>query len=271
MSILRFSTLSLTLAIVIFSLGYVDSSIAAPPEPCVPDDDRKRCKPKPGDDPSGVTYTVDLVGPDFANADVRGAFEFDDAGEPSPVSATLDKGGLKGAGSFAMTRPGGVSDCSGDDQNACMVWNDVFNLCGLLGPYSGGELDDMTGPTLLETFAVEPGGWEVAKGGGRIWLSLGFTIVSPLDPDDPLFTDRLSVSLQLTGPCIDPVGDSPCEQDLLIPTATGAAGATKNDLTDARIHLRGKGGVTHNAECHADNDVLYPYGSTLVITAIPPP
>ena len=40
--------------------------------------------------------------------------------------------------------------------SACIAWNDVFSLCGLLGPYPGGGVDDHTaGPTAISMFTVE--------------------------------------------------------------------------------------------------------------------
>ena len=95
----------------------------------------------------------------------------------------------------------------------------------------------------------------------RIWLSLGFTILAS---DNPATTRDLSASLQLTGPCNDPVNVPSCEDTPLIPTE---AGSIDNDLINASIHLRGRGGVTHQAVCHADEDSLAASGSTLVITA----
>jgi hypothetical protein len=76
-----------------------------------------------------------------------------------------------------------------------MVWNDVFNLCGLLGPYNGGGPDDGSGPTNLNTFTVLSGDWSVNQGGGRRWIGFGFAI----DQSFSDATDRdLSASLQLT-------------------------------------------------------------------------
>jgi hypothetical protein len=275
MSILRLSTLSLTVAIAVFVLGYVNPS-AAKPEPCVPGDPEPppRCKPKPSDDPNELLYTVDLKGPFFpAPPDMRGAFEFENA-----ASANLESKGrmLEGNQSVQLERALDDTDpqidCSTGDadvMSACIVWNDVFSLCGLLGPYPGGGVNDHTaGPTEISMFTVESGDWSVSKGGGKIWLSLEFALDSPLEPDDPLFTNRLSASLQLTRPCDDPVDDPSCvtdENDKLIPTEAGETIYTL--VNEASIHLRGQGGVTHSADCHADEDSLSTSYSTLVITA----
>ena len=65
---------------------------------------------------------------------------------------------------------------------------------------------------------------------------------------------------------VDPENNPSCNLDpLLIPTVVGESSST--ELYEARIHLRGKGGVTHNAVCHADDDLLSPSFSIMVITA----
>jgi hypothetical protein len=205
----------------------VNPSFADPP----PHDHGKK-----GDDPSGLTYTIDLNGPDS----LRGAFEFVGSG-----TATLDKKGiLKGVDSVDMERPGTTVGCTTpEEQGACMVWNDVFNLCGLLDP--------------IPNFTVLGGDWEVSTG-SFVFVGFGFELESPLSPDNPL-----SVSLALAGTC----SPSPCE---IIPVV----GDPKViPLTLYSIHLKGKGGVTHNADCHASLDYPMPislggvHGSTLVITA----
>ena len=197
MSILRLSTLSL--AIAVFALGY-NTSFADKPGAGGHDH---------GADPGGFTYTIDLIGP----SSLRGAFEFDGTGG----SATLDKGALKITGAVTMTRPGDATSqtdsCSiGDaDQLACMGWNDVFNLCGLLGPFDGGGPDDTSGPTKLNTFTVLSGDWSINQGGGRRWIGFEFAI----DQSFSDATDRdLSASLQLTSPCIvDPENNPACQSD----------------------------------------------------------
>ena len=254
MNILRLSTLSLTLIVAVFAFGQTNPAFADKPG----DGGHNH-----GDDPSGLTYTIDLIGPDG----VRGAFEFDGAGG----SATLDRGALKITGAVTMTRPGDATSqtdsCSiaDADQLACMGWNDVFNLCGLLGTFDGGGPDDGSGPTNLNTFTVLSGDWSINQGGGRRWIGFGFAI----DQSFSDATDRdLSASLQLTSPCSDPEEFPSCDSENdppLIPTVSGEA--TYTDLNEARVHLRGKGGVTHQAECHADDDLLSTSFSTLVITA----
>ncbi len=278
MKILRLSTVALT--IVLFTMGDLILPVNTALAHCKGKHARDPGMPdcllphggggeEPGD---GLIYTVDLRG----NADNgnpygdQGAFEFDMALMSSPKSAILDKGGLKGTQPFTITRPG--------DSDANDVWNDVFNLCGLLGPYNSADPDpdDGSAPTNVDTFDVDAGDWNVAKGGGIVRLSLGFTIDAVFS--GPAGNDRdLSASLQLTGPCESPGCDSP--NDKLIPTMSGEI--IEKNVIEASIHLRGRGGVTHRAVCHADDDFLEGVddgmppardsGSTLVITAELPP
>ncbi len=184
-----------------------------------------------GDDP--VTVTVDLNGP---MAGVRGAFEF-----VSPAFATLDKGSLKGDEAVRMVRPGPL------DVNALIDWNRVFDLCGLLGPSDAVDVPEFTASAGRK-------GWRVVRTGEQVFVDVSVLFQFPLD--SPLSDDPLSVALDLTGNC-------PTPECGLIPEA----GKTKEiPLNRYSIHLKGKGGVTHDAACHAADDVLN-VGSTLVITA----
>ena len=142
-----------------------------------------------------------------------------------------------------------------DINTLCLVWNSVFDLCLLLGP---------TGAEILPEFTAETGrkGWTVEKVVNEVWVPLGFSLVSPLDTSDPLYTDRLSVSLTLKGDC--PSGCSLIPDD--IEDGMNSSESTLTIVLDRyAIHLRGKGGVTHEAECHAGEG---PIGVTtdLVIT-----
>lgn len=230
----------------------MDSASAVKPgRDCDPPSNHPSCTPDLG---GTLNYTVDLVGPVLGTASVRGTFEFENA-----ASATLDRGALTGDGPVTMKRRGANADCDAPvdpDRNACIDWNIVFNLCGLLG------LDTIPSTTGIDEFTVERRDWSVSKGGGKIWISFGFALESPLGPSNPLFTDRLSASLQLTSPCYNAEIDPSCENQPLIPTA---AGTINTLITDYSIHLRGKGGVTHKARCHAGDGTLG-VGSYLVIT-----
>lgn len=260
MIILRLSTFSLIMAIAVITIALPATPALANPADAKGCHTHKECDS--GGDPGGLTYTIDLIGPYPANPSIRGAFEFDDAAR----SATLDRGALKITGAVTMKRPSIVDCVNGneDQRAACTVWNDVFNLCGLLGPWNGMDADDGSTPTNLYTFTVLSGDWSVNQGGGRRWIGFEFTIAPSFSSDE---IDRdLSASLQLTSPClVDPVNNPSCENDPPLIPASGET--TETLLQEARIHLRGKGGVTHKADCHADNDSLSTSFSTLVITA----
>jgi hypothetical protein len=68
MNILRLSTLSLIFAIAVMTLGYVNSSSAAPKD-CVENDPRGKCNPKPGDDGPATTFSVEMRPGDVDGAD----------------------------------------------------------------------------------------------------------------------------------------------------------------------------------------------------------
>ncbi len=181
-----------------------------------------------GGDP--VTVTVDLIGP---MAEVRGAFEF-----VSPAFATLDNGSLKGDEAVTMVRP------DPGDANALIEWNRVFDLCGLLGPSDAVDVPEFTDSAGRK-------GWQVRRIGETVAVEVQVQFRFPLD--SPLSDDPLSVSLQLHGDCPDP------ECGLIPPKEI--------PLNRYSIHLKGKGGVAHNAACHAADDVPLNVESTLVITA----
>ncbi len=116
MNILRLSTLSLTLAIAVFSLGYVNPSAAKPFCPGSPS-----CKP-PTDNP--IAYTAELTGTR------PGAFVFD------PVIVTLE---TKAIDLQFETNPpvsplGTVAECFPSLCKDLGDWFNVFNSCDALGP-----------------------------------------------------------------------------------------------------------------------------------------
>ncbi len=109
MRVLRLSTLSLALAIAVFSLGYVNPSAARPFCPGHPS-----CKP-PSDNP--IAYTAELTGTE------AGAFVF------APVIVTLE---TKAIDLQFKTNPL-VSPLGGNNKNTG-DWFNVFNSCDALGP-----------------------------------------------------------------------------------------------------------------------------------------
>ncbi len=227
MNILRLSTLSLTLAIAVFALGYNPSF--ADPKDC----DGQHCNH--GDAPGFPTdITVQLSGGAFVSVDntlgVTAESEFK----------------LSGDDPIHMIRPGGTAAvlCATGDaatNTLCLAWNSVFDLCLLLGP---------TGAEVVPEFTVPAGQkpWTIEKVVDEVWVNLVFPLDSPLDPSDPLFTSKpLSVALNLIGACLP--GD--CS---LIP---GSGSDLTIHLTDYSIHLRARGGgVSHQAECHAGSGVI---------------
>ena len=243
MNILRLSTLSLTLAIAVITLGY-NPSFADKPE----SGDCGQVHCDHGEELGDLTYTVDLNGPN-ADLTIRGAFEFDVAGVASAVSATLEDKGrtLKGDVAVRMVRP--------SDPSALLVWEDVFNLCGLLGQWNMEGPDDMSMPTNVAEFTVLGGNWSVSNSSERQFISFGFEL-----DENPPSDNRLSASLTLSRAC---ASVALCRSN--VPTASGEIWSEL--MTDTSVHLTGKKGITHKAFCHGDDDMLFPSGSTLVITA----
>jgi len=172
------------------------------------------------------------------------------------VSATVESKGrvLKGDADVIMRRPGdgtfGNENCTSADadQLACIVWNAVFDVCDLLA--------EVGMPTLVTQFTVEIGDWSVTNSSEKQWISFGFEIAAINSPPS---SRPLSAFLQLSKDC-GPVAD--CRSN--VPTE---AGEYPFLMTDYSIHLTGKKGVTHQAECHSGAGSLSANGSLLVITA----
>ncbi len=110
MSIVRLSTLSLTLAVAVFAFSYTNPAFADKPSGNVHNHD---------DDtgfPTGLT--VQFSGGAFVSVN--------DTGDPTSVGVTAEaEVKLGGDEPLRMIRPG--------FDPALMSWNDVFDLCGLLG------------------------------------------------------------------------------------------------------------------------------------------
>ena len=145
MNILRLSTLSLTLAIAVMTLGYVNPASAAKPDKnCDPDDGPVHASCKPDDPPaSSNTYTVELSGR---------VFHFG----PPAVNVTPNgkETDLFPASNLPLTftRPT-------EPAEAVAAWNDRFAACvNLFG-----------GPTPIDAppeFTAPPGNWEITRPGG---------------------------------------------------------------------------------------------------------
>ncbi len=135
MNILRLSTLSLTLAVAVFALGY-NTSFADKPDPITghgPHDD----------DPSAIDYSVELT---------AGAFVFGTTHDNS-VDVTANKKGteLRSADPVTLIRP--------TDSTLEGIWNNVFEQC-----------PDFFGPTPVDVPSFEAPsdgkGWTINKEGG---------------------------------------------------------------------------------------------------------
>ena len=135
MNILRLSTLSLTLAIAVFSLGYVNPSAAKPFCPGSPS-----CKP-PTDNP--IAYTAELTGTS------DGAFVF------APVIVTLE---TKAIDLQFETNPK-VRPLGGNNKNTG-DWFNVFNSCDALGP-TNLPLTEIPDDFQVATFGGRGGGHRV--------------------------------------------------------------------------------------------------------------
>ena len=237
MNILRLSTLSLTLAMAVFGFGYTNTAFADKPGGGGHNHDDD----EPGF-PTGLT--VQFSGGAFVSVN------------PSLGVTAEAEVKLGGDEPLRMIRPG--------FDPALQSWNNVFDLCGLLGQSGMVEVAEFTAPDGRK-------GWTVEKVLEEVWVPLQFPLDSPLVPSDPLFTDRLTAGMQLKGACPPPA----CS---LIPDdieeVMNSGESTLTIVLDRyAIHLRGKGGVTHEAICHADSGVIGekvgpPTPTNLVITRI---
>lgn len=242
MNISRLTALSLGLAIAVFSLAFANPSSAKGNE-CDPGDTRPKCF-HDDDDSTGITYAVELI---------EGAFIVVPA---QPVTLEADNW-LKGDQEFTVTRPGLPTPCSvlaasGDDAaEACETWSQVFDVCGLYDINAGA---DPYGP---DAFVVEAGrkGWEVNKWVGGVQFVFRTSISSPISSDD------LNVQLRLESDCSYDSADSKplCEPFLPVsPTVDNTLATREHDLTTYNSQARGKGGVTHQAPCHAtEGDLVF--------------
>ncbi len=237
MNILRLSTLSLSLAIAIFALGYVNPSFAAPPDkPCSP---WPSCKDD-GDGGGGIDYTAEL----------KGAFVF------GPLSVTLEGQDerLRHADDVIISRP----DAVGSPELAA-TWDNVFSM-----PDNTGTPCDLFGnPGTVVVFTApkkEKGvkGWWIAKPGG---VGIRFRKIE-------LFTnsgDPVDVGLDLIGDCEYSGGTDP-SCDPFLPDPDTNNGISEIPLLNFLIHAKAAKGTPAIDGCH-DGGGLLLSESTLVIKA----
>ena len=139
MNIVRISTLSLTLAIVVVTLGFVNSSSAAP----------KNCeeRPRPGcDDPA--VYMAELT---------MGGFIF----SPTPVTPNSQGNSFKGGDALTMNRDDVVPPSVPPGDN--LAWDLVLGNCTDLLTANGISVP-------VSSFNVKSGKWKISGGGSDIRL-----------------------------------------------------------------------------------------------------
>ncbi len=239
MNISRLSTLSLALAIVVLTLGYVNPSFAG--KKCQEDPSHPSCKP-PADE--GNTYTAELRG-----AFVFGPLEVTLEGQNERFTADVD---------IVMTR---------EDSTARATWDNVFSMpdpepCDLFGI-----------PGAVESFTAfkkekPEKGWRIALPGGVYALFFGEL---PTAMDSAAEGRTVRVSLALWGNCEYSGGTDPCDPFLPDPaTSYGHGnGISEIPLLTYQIHAKARKGEPQFEGCHdASNELFVP--STLVITATAP-
>ena len=239
MNILRFSTLTLTLAIAVMTLGYADPSFAG--KKCTKDPMHPSCKP-PAD--AGNLYTVEG----------RGAFVF------GPVAATLEgqNNTLRPDVDAVMTRP-----IDGFET----TWDNVFSTpqadtgdpCNLFGP--PGAVDSYT----FHRKERRVKGWAVELAGGVLIKSHADQMTTALDAD-------VHVDLLLIGNCeYSDGGTEPCDPFLPDPDTDYGHGPGVSEITLSVFWIVAKAvkGTPAIEGCHSARTNLLA-SSTLVITASSP-
>ncbi len=183
MKILRLSTLSLTLAIAVVTLGYVNPSSAGKPNACNEDPPHPSCK----DDPvSSITYTAQLTGPRTGPPDESGvptlipwAFEI-------PVRDVVLEGQdhiLRSGDPVTIVRDVSMGPLQ-------TTWDDVFDFCSGLLVFPVDQF--------LATAAKK--GWTIERPGG---VQVRFGVIRPtlLIASFPSSEGPLDVTLSLIGDC----------------------------------------------------------------------
>ncbi|MHC4088020.1 MAG: hypothetical protein ACYSU5_22860 [Planctomycetota bacterium] len=244
MNILRLSTLSLTLAIAVMTLGYANPSFAG--KKCTEDPNHPSCKP-PAD--AGNLYTVEG----------RGAFVF------GPVATTLEgqNNTLRAQADAPMTRPH-LSYFPVD----AATWDNVFIMppdpadimgepCNLFG--ASGTVTSFTAHAKDKPNHIK--GWTVDLSGG---VRINFET-------DLMKTDAgadVNVYLALIGNCEYSGGAEPCEP--FLPDPNNGDGISEIPMEVFWIHAKAVKGTPQIEGCHfAHTELIGP--STLVIRAMAPP
>ena len=255
MNIIRLSTLSLTLAIAVFALGYANPSFAKGKD-CVVGDTRPKCSGGGGgggDDP--VTYEVAL----------EGAFVF------GPIEATLEgqDDRLRPVDNAEMIRPNPDPDPA---EAAAAAWDHVFSIpdpdigpCDLFGP-TPAAVASFT--ALKKNKEEHVKGWRVARPGG-VYIAFGLDQLLA-DPASAAGEVLVDVGLQLRGDCAYSVSGSTeiCNPFLPDPTMDygHGLGISRIPLKVFQIHAQALKGDPQFEGCHTAEDNLW-VPSTLVITA----
>ena len=242
MSNLRISTLSLTLATALITLGFVNPAYAAKPD-----------KPCPGHpscdegDGTAVVYTAEL----------QGAFVI------GTLVVTLE-------GQDDRLRPNEDAIMYRDDSDDQAAWDNVFSmpdpdnmsepvLCNLFGP--PGSVDSFT--AIKKQKQVK--GWRISRPGG-VYVQFGGELPTAAG-------DLVHVGMQLRGDCEYSGGTLDCDPFLPDPDVEyepgRGNGISKIYLTVFQIHAKALKGEPQIEGCHtAEANLLFP--STLVITATTP-
>ena len=248
MSNLRISTLSLTLATALITLGFVNPAYAAKPD-----------KPCPGHpscdegDGTAVVYTAEL----------QGAFVI------GTLVVTLE-------GQDDRLRPNEDAIMYRDDSDDQAAWDNVFSmpdpdnmsepvLCNLFGP--PGSVDSFT--AIKKQKQVK--GWRISRPGG-VYVQFGGELDT--DPGSAAEGASVHVVLQLWGDCAYSGGTDPDCDPFLPEPATDydngyGPGVSVIELRVYQIHATALKGEPQFEGCHdASNDLSFP--SKLVITATAP-
>ena len=236
MHILRFSTLTLTVAIAVMTLGYANPSFAG--KKCTADSKHPSCKP-PAD--AGNLYTVEG----------KGAFVFG----PVPVTLEGQNSILRPDVDAVMTRPIDGFETTWDNVFS-MPQADTGDPCNLFG--LPGAVDSYTAHRKERHVK----GWAVELPGGVMIKSHADQMTTALGAD-------VNVGLLLIGNCeYSHGGTEPCDPFLPDPDTNYGHGLGISEITLSVFWIIAKAvkGTPAIEGCHsARTNLLAP--STLVITA----